>query len=275
MTGRRRLDIFLVKEGYFLTREQARRAIREGLVWVNGHRVEKPGRMVGPGDQVMVRREAEEVAYVSRGGRKLEHALRYFGIDLAGLVVLDVGASTGGFTDCALRAGARKVYAVDVGYGQLDWRLRQDPRVVVLERTNIRYLGPEALGELADFATIDVSFISLALVLPAVGPLLKPEGRGVALIKPQFEAGQAKVGKKGVVRDPAVHVEVCYKVLELVRHQGWEVRGLTFSPIRGGEGNIEFLLYFSKQSNLPWSGKVEAVVEEAHAYFAGKGRREE
>ncbi|RDV83995.1 TlyA family RNA methyltransferase [Ammonifex thiophilus] len=272
---RRRLDILLVEQGYFPSRERAREAILAGQILVNGQRATKPGRMVGPEDRVEVLKGTEEPPYVSRGGEKLAHALRFFGIDLKDLVVIDVGASTGGFTDCALRAGARKVFAVDVGYGQLDWRLRQDPRVVVLERTNIRYLSPATLGELADFATVDVSFISLTKVLPAVGRLLKPEGRGLALIKPQFEAGPEKVGKKGVVRDPAVHAEVCHKVLDFLREQGWEVRGLTFSPLRGGEGNIEFFVYFSLVPGRPWRGTVEEVVTEAHAYFAEKGRKPE
>lgn len=259
--GRSRLDVTLVARGLFPSREQARQAILAGRVLVNGICVAKPGRFVGPEDRIEVR--GEPLPYVSRGGLKLEHALRCFNIDLTGLVVIDVGAATGGFTDCALKFGARRVYAVDVGYGQLAWKLRNDPRVTVLERTNIRYLTPDVLGELADFATVDVSFISLEKVLPCVGALLKPEGRGVALIKPQFEAGRERVGKKGVVRDPATHVAVCEKVLSFIGSLGWEVRGLTYSPLRGPEGNIEFFVYFSKVPGVPWVGQVAEVVTAA------------
>lgn len=264
--SRTRLDVFLVERGYFSSRERARAAVLAGCVFVNGRRAEKAGQLISPADTVVVR--AENLPYVSRGGLKLAYALKVFALDLTGLTVLDVGASTGGFTDCVLQAGARRVFAVDVGYGQLAWKLRTDPRVTVLERTNIRYLDPEALGELADFATIDVSFISIEKVLPAVGRLLKPEGQGLALIKPQFEAGPEKVGKKGVVRDPATHAAVCTRIVDFIRSCGWEVRGFTFSPVRGPEGNIEFFVFFAKRPGKPWEGSVEAVVAEAWEYFA-------
>ncbi|MGQ9512043.1 TlyA family RNA methyltransferase [Thermodesulfitimonas sp.] len=267
MAVRRRLDVALVEKGFFVSREQARQAILTGQVFVNGLCVQKPGRFVSAADRMEVR--GETLPYVSRGGLKLAQALRFFRIDLRGLVVIDVGASTGGFTDCALQFGARRVFAVDVGYGQLAWKLRTDPRVIVLERTNIRHLTPEAIGELADFATVDVSFISLEKVLPCVGVLLKPEGQGIALVKPQFEAGRGKVGKKGVVRDPAAHVAVCAKISVFIGSLGWEVRGLTYSPLRGSEGNIEFLIYFSKVTGRPWDGKVEEVVATAWRYFKG------
>uniref|UniRef100_A0A7C2IWF0 TlyA family RNA methyltransferase n=1 Tax=Ammonifex degensii TaxID=42838 RepID=A0A7C2IWF0_9THEO len=270
MSSRRdRLDVVLVAKGYFPSRERARAAVIAGYVFVNGRRAQKPGQSVSPADEIAV--QAETLPYVSRGGLKLAHALKVFHLDISGMVVLDVGASTGGFTDCALQAGARRVFAVDVGYGQLAWKLRTDPRVTVIERTNIRYLEPEALGEQADFATVDVSFISLEKVLPPVGRLLKPEGKGIALIKPQFEAGPEKVGKKGVVRDPATHVAVCMKIVAFIRGLGWEVEGLAFSPVRGPEGNIEFFVYFAKTSGQPWEGSIEAVVTGAWEYFEGKG----
>ncbi|MCL6634505.1 MAG: TlyA family RNA methyltransferase [Peptococcaceae bacterium] len=241
---KQRLDVRLAEEGLCPSREKARAAVMAGLVFVDGEKADKPGRLVDPGSVVELR--GNPVPYVSRGGLKLEKAIEVFGLDLEGRVVLDVGASTGGFTDCALRHGARLVYAVDVGYGQLAWRLRNDPRVVVLERTNIRYLTPQAFAEMPDFATVDVSFISLNIVLPAVGRLTAPEAPGVALVKPQFEAGRDRVGKKGVVRDPEVHLEVLNSVVALVRNLGWSVGGLDFSPVTGPEGNIEYLLYFKK-----------------------------
>jgi len=272
VTSLRRLDLVLVTKGLFASREQARQAVLAGRVFVNGLCVKKPGRLVSSMDRVEVR--GEVLPYVSRGGLKLEHALHSFAVDLHGLVVIDVGAATGGFTDCALKFGARRVFAVDVGYGQFAYKLRCDPRVTLFERTNIRHLSPTALDELADFAVIDVSFISLTKVLPAVGPLLKPAGRGIALIKPQFEAGREKVGKRGVVRVPATHVAVCAKITDFITSLGWEVRGLTFSLLRGPEGNIEFLLYFSKVKGLPWTGRVEEVVEAAWRHFRSEDRPE-
>ena len=240
-----RLDVFLVQQGIFATREKARAAIMAGRVLVDRVPVTKAGALISPSADLQVK--GEDFPYVSRGGMKLAHALKEFGVDLKGRTVLDVGASTGGFTDCALQHGAAKVYAVDVGYGQLAWTLRQDRRVIVLERTNIRHLGPEQLGELAEAAVIDVSFISLELVLPAVEKLLRPGGEVIALIKPQFEAGREKVGKRGVVRDPRVHAEVIEKVIKKAEDLGLTARGLTYSPLPGPEGNIEYLLWLQKR----------------------------
>lgn len=270
---KQRLDSLLVERGLFASREQARAAVLGGLVRVNGQKVDKPGTRIASGAQVDVLGPAWP--YASRGGVKLARALDIFGVTLLGKVVLDVGAATGGFTDCALQRGAARVYAVDVGYGQLAWRLRQDPRVRVLERTNIRYLDPATLGERADLATIDVSFISLLKVLPAVKELLKPDGEVIALVKPQFEAGREKVGKKGVVRHPATHREVLQQVITGAAALGFACRGLTYSPLKGPRGNIEFLAHFS----LVGSGEgcppalVEAVVAEAHRTL-GDGRGE-
>jgi len=259
---KQRLDVRLVNDGFFASREKARAAVMAGLVYVNNEQVDKPGRTISPGAVIEVRGNA--IPYVSRGGLKLEKAIKVFGLDLREKIVLDVGASTGGFTDCALRYGARLVYAVDVGYGQLAWSLRKDPRVVVLERTNIRYLLRKVFAEVPDFATIDVSFISLSKVLPKVGELTHPEAAGVALIKPQFEAGREKVGKKGVIRDPAVQVEVIQNIAGLVIELGWSVGGLDFSPVTGPEGNIEYLIYFTKSGNGV-SFDPREVVERAHA----------
>lgn len=264
-SARSRLDVTLVRKGFYSSRKQAQAAVIAGCVFVNGVCAKKPGQLVSASDMIEIR--GQEMPYVSRGGLKLAHALKVFKIDLTEKVVIDVGASTGGFTDCALKAGARRVFAVDVGYGQLAWKLRNDPRVAVLERTNIRYLEPAALDELADFATIDVSFISLQKVLPPIGLLLKPEGEGLALIKPQFEAGPEKVGKKGVVRNAAIHIEVCSQVVEYISNLGWRVMGLTYSPIRGPEGNLEFFVYFSKVGGKPWVGSVEEIIADAWSYF--------
>lgn len=257
-----RLDVFLAERGLSPSREKARAAIMAGLVFVDGQRADKPGFMIKPDSAVEMR--GNPVPYVSRGGLKLEKAIKVFGLDLRERVVLDVGASTGGFTDCALGHGARLVFAVDVGYGQLAWQLRSDQRVVVLERTNIRYLSADALKEIPDLATVDVSFISLSKVLPKVGELTAPEASGVALVKPQFEAGRDKVGKKGVVREPAVHLEVLSNIEALVKGLGWAVGGLDYSPITGPEGNIEYLLYFKKAGGQA-DYNITGVVEHAHA----------
>lgn len=264
-----RLDTALVERKLCRTRAQARSAIMAGLVYVDGRPATKAGQLVAPEARLELR--GDPCPYVSRGGYKLAKALRAFGVDLTGRVVLDVGASTGGFTDCALQHGARLVYAVDVGYGQLAWRLRCDPRVVVLERTNIRKLEPARLDPRPDFATVDVSFISLKLVIPRLEELLVPEGEGIALVKPQFEAGRSRVGKRGVVRDPAVHVEVLQDlVVFLTSALGWGVKGLDFSPLKGPEGNIEYLLYFSKQQGGRGytAGDLAALVAEAHLVLA-------
>ena len=232
-----RLDLLLVKLGLAETRSKAQRLIMAGEVSVGGRIYDKPGRQVPCDAEITVRRRPR---YVSRGGEKLEKALEEFGIDVSGLVAADIGASTGGFTDCLLRHGARRVYAIDVGYGQLDWKLRQDPRVVVMERTNIRYL--EGLPEPVDIVTIDVSFIGLELVLPKAVELLGGEGEIIPLVKPQFQAGRGKVGKGGVVRDPEIHREVLEAVIKLAGDLGLAPVDAVASPIKGPAGNIEFLL---------------------------------
>lgn len=242
--AKKRLDLLLVERGFFPTREKARTNIMAGLIFVDNQRVDKPGAMVVEAASIRILGDA--IPYVSRGGLKLAKAVEVFALDLRDKIVLDIGASTGGFTDCALQHGAKKVYAVDVGYGQLAWKLRQDPRVVNLERTNIRYLEASQLGEPAEVATIDASFISLTLVLPKAVELTGPEGEIVALIKPQFEAGKEKVGKKGVVREPGIHREVIEKVVNFAEGLGLRVKGLDFSPVTGPEGNIEYLAYLVK-----------------------------
>ncbi|MDD4237827.1 MAG: TlyA family RNA methyltransferase [Desulfotomaculaceae bacterium] len=260
---KQRLDVRLTAEGYSPSREKARAAIMAGLVFVDGLRVDKPGVAVPLAAVLEVR--GNPIPYVSRGGLKLEKAVKVFAIDLNGRVVLDVGASTGGFTDCALKYGARQVYAVDVGYGQLDWQLRNDPRVVVLERTNIRYLNKEQLPVTPDFITIDVSFISLTKVLPKIGELTTPAAVGVALVKPQFEAGRDKIGKKGVVRDPEVQLVVLQNITGFIKDQGWSVRGVDYSPVTGPEGNIEFLVFFDKSGLQENHACLSDLVKQAHA----------
>lgn len=257
MAKKERLDTLLVSLGHYGSREQAQRAILAGLVKVGGLPATKAGMGVDPTLGIEVTPPAS--AYVSRGGHKLERALSAFGVPVADRVALDVGASTGGFTDVLLKNGARFVYAVDVGYGQLAWALRQDPRVKVMERTNVRHL--EALdGEAPDLAVIDVSFIGLAKVLPAIARLLAPPGDVVALVKPQFEAGRAHVGKGGVVRDASTHERVLLEVDSAARHLGYHLWGLTHSPIKGPEGNIEFLAYWRKEPpQHPVPGYAEAV----------------
>lgn len=264
--SKERIDVLLVQKGFFDTREKARKNIMAGLVFVDGVRVDKAGEKVDIDSEIEIKGNA--IPYVSRGGLKLEKALLSFNINLKDKVTIDIGASTGGFTDCMLKNGAKKVFAIDVGYGQLAWELRNDPRVVVMERTNIRYVKPEDLGEFADFASIDVSFISLKLVLPVVKGLLKDEGEIVALIKPQFEAGREKVGKKGVVRDPDVHREVIKEIIDFAKSIDLTIKGLQFSPIKGPEGNIEYLLYLSKNidngiENL--ESLIINIVNEAHS----------
>ncbi len=240
-----RLDVYMVNKGLSQSRERAKALIMAGQVYIEGQKCDKPGTQVREdGAEVEVR--GEKLKYVSRGGLKLEKAMKEFPIALEGKTAMDVGASTGGFTDCMLQNGAKKVFAVDVGYGQFAWKLRQDGRVVNMERTNIRYVTPEDIGESIDFASIDVSFISLRLVLPAVKELLAEDGETVALIKPQFEAGRGQVGKKGVVRDVKTHREVVKTVLDFARSIGFYPAGLAFSPIKGPEGNIEYLAYLKK-----------------------------
>lgn len=259
-----RLDMLLLKRGCAGSRERARALIMEGKVFVNGQREDKAGSTFDETALIEVRGPA--LRYVSRGGLKLEKAVSAFQLELAGKICLDIGASTGGFTDCMLQNGAEKVYAVDVGHGQLAWTLRQDERVVCLERTNIRYVTEEEVPEKLDFASCDVSFISLTKVLGPVRALLKEGGRMVCLIKPQFEAGREKVGKKGVVRDEAVHREVVEKIRDFALANGFSVLGLSFSPVKGPEGNIEYLIYLEK-SDAPADGGgdlAEAIVGEAH-----------
>ncbi|AIQ64754.1 RNA methyltransferase [Paenibacillus stellifer] len=238
-----RIDVLLVEQGFYESREKAKAAIMAGLVLADEERIEKAGMKVPRSSVLKVKGAVHP--YVSRGGLKLEKALRTFGIDVTGRTMLDIGASTGGFTDCALQNGASYVYAIDVGYNQLDWSLREDKRVCVMERTNFRYMTPSDLqGPAPDFASIDVSFISLKIILPPLKELLQRPADIVALIKPQFEAGREKVGKSGVVRDSAVHREVLVNVLSMAQELGYRLQGLTFSPITGGEGNIEFLAHW-------------------------------
>ena len=262
MSGKKRLDVLLTERGLQESRQRAQAVIMSGEVFVNGQRVDKPGTAVAEDAQIEIR--GGTLAYVSRGGLKLEKAMATFPIDLRGAVCADIGASTGGFTDCMLQNGAEKVYAVDVGYGQLAWKLRGDPRVVCLERTNARYLTHEQVPDELDFASVDVSFISLKLILPPLNGLLKDGGHAACLVKPQFEAGREKVGKKGVVRDPDVHLEVLEHFLDHAKESGFTVLGLTYSPIRGPEGNIEYLGYLEKG---PWQERtfdLKALVEESH-----------
>ncbi len=266
-----RLDILLVERGLAPSREKAKAMIMEGNVFVRGQREDKAGSMFDA--QVSVEVRGNTLKYVGRGGLKLEKALACFGITLEGRVCMDIGASTGGFTDCMLQGGAKKVYAVDVGYGQLAWKLRQDERVVCMENTNFRYVAPEDIGEPLDFASADVSFISLTKILVPARALLRGAGEMVCLIKPQFEAGREKVGKKGVVRDRAVHEEVIGKVIDFAAGQGFAALHLDYSPIRGPKGNIEYLLHIRRTADEgPGSGDgrkgssvdIAAVVDAAH-----------
>lgn len=263
-----RIDVMLVEQGLAETREKAKRAIMAGLVYANEERLDKPGEKI-PSDTVLTIK-GKVMPYVSRGGLKLEKAIKAFDLDLKDKVMLDIGSSTGGFTDCGLQNGVKLSYALDVGYNQLAWKLRQDERVVVMERTNFRYVTPADLeGEMPNFASIDVSFISLTLILPVLKTLLVSGSDVAALIKPQFEAGKEQVGKKGIVRDSKVHLQVINKILDFSLELGFDVQHLTYSPITGGDGNIEFLVH------LHWSGtketgenqlttSAEAVVNEAH-----------
>lgn len=267
MKHKERLDVLLVSLGLAESRAKAQATIMAGEVYVNGQKADKSGMEVDITSNIEVRGSA--CPYVSRGGLKLEKALKNFGVDPTGYVCSDSGASTGGFTDCLLQQGASKVFAIDVGYGQLAWKIRNDPRVVVMERTNIRYVTPEDLGEMLDLSVIDVSFISLGLVLPVVKTLLKPTGQVLCLIKPQFEAGKDKVGKKGVVRDPAVHEEVLQNFISLAKSLDFTIRNLTFSPVKGPEGNIEFLAHLSMQPGQEMPPDIDALVAQAHAALKG------
>lgn len=268
MKVKKRLDVLLVEQGYEETRAKAQAIIMSGLVYVDGQKADKPGSSYEETVQIEVR--GAKCPYVSRGGLKLEKALRDFGVDPTGYVCSDSGASTGGFTDCLLQQGASKVFAIDVGYGQLDWKIRSDPRVVVMERTNVRYVTPEQLGEPLDLSVVDVSFISLKIVLPVIKTFLKPgQGQVLCLIKPQFEAGKEKVGKKGVVRDKAVHKEVLDNFVALTREIGFKILGLTFSPVKGPEGNIEFLAHLTLSDVPGIEPDTALVVNEAHNTLSG------
>ena len=267
MKIKKRLDVLLTEQMYADTRSKAQAIIMAGQVYVNGQKADKPG--VSYEENVEIEVRGVSCPYVSRGGLKLEKALRDFGVNVEGFVCSDSGASTGGFTDCLLQQGARKVFAIDVGYGQLDWKIRSDERVVVMERTNIRYVTPEDLGEPLDLSVIDVSFISLKIVLPTIKTLLKPNGQVVCLIKPQFEAGKEKVGKKGVVREPEIHREVLDTFVETVTGLGFTILGLTFSPVKGPEGNIEFLGHLTLEDVPGITPDTASVVAEAHQVLKG------
>ncbi|MDQ0197365.1 TlyA family RNA methyltransferase [Neobacillus ginsengisoli] len=257
MKNKERLDVLLVERGLAQTREKAKRAIMAGLVYTNEERLDKPGEKVKADIPLTIK--GNMLPYVSRGGLKLEKALKVFDVTAQDKVLLDIGASTGGFTDCALQNGAKMSYALDVGYNQLAWKLRQDERVVVMERTNFRYVTPpDLMREMPNFASIDVSFISLTLILPVLKTLLVPGSDIIALVKPQFEAGREQVGKKGIVRDEKVHLQVINKIIDFSIQQGYFVKNLSFSPITGGEGNIEFLLH------IKWEGERDTGVNELH-----------
>lgn len=266
-----RLDVLLVSRGLAPSREKAKTMIMEGNVFVNNNREDKAGSTFP--DDCKIEIHGNTLKYVSRGGLKLEKAMTHFGITLDGKVCMDIGASTGGFTDCMLQNGASKVYSVDVGYGQFAWKLRQDPRVVCMEKTNIRYVTPEDIGEPVDFSSIDVSFISLTKVLMPIRDYLTDKGQIVALIKPQFEAGREKVGKKGVVREKSTHIEVVTMILDYASTHGFHVLDLTFSPIKGPEGNIEYLVQLEKceePGDINEKIQIEKIVDEAFGNLAKK-----
>ena len=267
MKIKKRLDVLLTEQGYADSRSKAQAIIMAGQVYVDGQKADKPG--ISYEETVSIEVRGVACPYVSRGGLKLEKALRDFGVEPKDYVCSDSGASTGGFTDCLLQQGAKKVFAIDVGYGQLDWKIRSDERVVVMERTNIRYVTPEDLGEPLDLSVIDVSFISLKIVLPTIKTLLKPTGQVLCLIKPQFEAGKEKVGKKGVVRDPQTHQEVLDMFVELADSLGFTILGLTFSPVKGPEGNIEFLGHLTLDDKPGIRPDTADVVRQAHAALKG------
>ena len=268
MKVKKRLDVLLTEQGYADTRSKAQAIIMSGMVYVDGQKADKPG--ISYEETVSIEVRGETCPYVSRGGLKLEKALRDFGVKPDGFVCSDSGASTGGFTDCLLQQGAKKVFAIDVGYGQLDWKIRSDPRVVVMERTNIRFVTPEQLGEPLDLSVVDVSFISLKLVLPVIISLLKQDrGQVLCLIKPQFEAGKEKVGKKGVVRDPATHKEVLDNFVALADELEFHILGLTFSPVKGPEGNIEFLGHLTLEDKPGIVPDTAQVVSAAHEALRG------
>ncbi|MBQ2796077.1 MAG: TlyA family RNA methyltransferase [Oscillospiraceae bacterium] len=264
MSEKQRLDAELVARGIIQSREQAKAAIMAGQVYVNNQKADKAGESVTPDDKIEFR--GENLKYVSRGGLKLEKAMELYGFKLDNKICMDVGASTGGFTDCMLQKGATRVYSIDVGYGQLAWKLRQDERVVNLERTNVRYITDEQVPDTVDFVSIDVSFISLGLVIPVLVQFLSEEAMMVCLVKPQFEAGKDKVGKHGVVRDPATHMEVLERAVGFAKNAGFGIVGLEFSPIKGPQGNIEYLMVLTrKEPELTVSSEeIKALVESSH-----------
>ncbi|WP_017472271.1 TlyA family RNA methyltransferase [Amphibacillus jilinensis] len=267
-TKKVRLDVLLVERGLIETREKAKRSIMAGLVFSDVERLDKPGVKVAADIPLTIK--GKPIPYVGRGGLKLEKALHYFNLSVKDRLMVDIGASTGGFTDCALQNGAKLCYALDVGYNQLDWKLRSDPRVIVMERTNFRYATQDMFEHgLPDFATIDVSFISLKLILPALADIITSNGDVVALIKPQFEAGREQVGKKGIVRDPEVHSHVLASIINFAHELQFELQKLTFSPITGGDGNIEFLAHFKAKQHdqfkqINWQEEIVNVVQQSH-----------
>ncbi|WP_100404747.1 TlyA family RNA methyltransferase [Bacillus solitudinis] len=267
MAKKERIDVLLVERGLIETREKAKRSVMAGLIYTESERIDKPGMKIDVDAPLTVK--GDVLPYVSRGGLKLEKAINAFQLNLKDKVVLDIGASTGGFTDCSLQNGAKAVYALDVGYNQLAWKIRQDERVTVMERTNFRYVKPEDLTEgLPHFATIDVSFISLRLILPVLKTILLQGGEVVALVKPQFEAGREQVGKKGIIRDAAIHEQVLDRIIAFALKEGFDVCGIDYSPIKGGEGNIEFLLHLSNavttHGSLKSDQQIQEVVSRAH-----------
>lgn len=264
MAAKKRLDMLVYEAGLAESREKAKALIMSGIIYVDNQKSDKPGTTYN--DTVKIELRGNKLKYVSRGGLKLEKAMKSFNLNLKDKITIDIGASTGGFTDCMLQNGAKKVYSVDVGYGQLDWKLRNDERVVNLERTNVRYVTKEQIPDEIDFFSVDVCFISLCLVLPAVRPLLKENGEAVCLIKPQFEAGRGNVGKNGVVRDKNIHIQVIQKIYDFCLENGFDVLDLDYSPIKGPEGNIEYLIYI-KKSDIPKAYKefdIEQLVNESH-----------
>lgn len=268
MSNKIRLDVAITERGLTESREKAKAVIMAGSVFVNGQKVTKSGTTINEEDKIEIK--GDKLPFVSRGGLKLDKAIRSFNIDLKDKVCMDIGASTGGFTDCMLQNGAKKVYSVDVGYGQLAWKLRTDERVINMERTNFRYLKPEQINEKLDFASVDVSFISLDKILPVMYGLLKDNALSVCLIKPQFEAGREKVGKKGVVRESATHIEVVEKVVNLAKQLDFSVIGIDFSPIKGPEGNIEYLLFLKKCTGESIDLDIKELVDNSHKSLQGE-----
>lgn len=260
---KKRADVILFEKGLVESREKGKRVIMEGSVFVGTERIDKPGQNLDEDVEITIKENPN--IYVSRGGLKLEKSINFFGLNLRDMVAMDIGASTGGFTDCMLKNGAKKVFAIDVGYGQLDWKLRNDNRVIVMERTNIRHVEKQDIGEEIDFISIDVSFISLRLVLPVAKKLLKDNGEIIALIKPQFEAGRDNVGKKGIVRDKKIHFQVMQEIVSYCVENNLGPHGLTYSPITGATGNIEFLIHLKNNYHTSLSDKeIMGLIEEAH-----------